>query len=90
MEFIHDNKDGTGEKIIFDGLKVVDIVIGNRYEGCRCSVTDRNRYDKESQTIICGNYSNCLRQVLRDMTKEEKEEVRKYIDVLATDYRNKG
>lgn len=54
--------------ILLDGLKVIDIECGDFSCGCKCSVTnDRNRYDKESKTIICKHYSSCLRNVLRKM-----------------------
>lgn len=57
-------------KIKVKGLKVIDITVGDGYSGCRCSVTnDRNRYDKESKTIICEHYSECLKSVLNKMPK---------------------
>lgn len=54
--------------IKLDGLKIIDIKCGDCLSGCMCSVTnDRNRYDKESKTIICKHYNSCLRTVLNKM-----------------------
>lgn len=58
-------------------LKVIDITVGDAYSGCRCSATnDRNRYDKESRTIICEHYSECLKSVLNKMPKHVLEEIK--------------
>lgn len=55
-------------KLKVKGLKVIDITVGNAYSRCRCSKTnDRNKYDKESNTIICEHYSECLKSVLNKM-----------------------
>lgn len=68
--------------IELDCLKVTDIKCGDIYAGCQCSKTnDRNRYDKESGTIICKNYSSCLSSVLRHMPKHQKVDI---IEMLET------
>lgn len=63
-------------RIRMEGLKVVDICIGSGYEGCMCSATnDRNRYDKESQTIVCKHYSDCLLAMIRKMPETMFQEL---------------
>lgn len=63
--------------IILDGLKVVDIECGDQSGGCKCSTTnDRNRYDKESKTIICKHYSSCLSHVLSKMQDYTLEDIK--------------
>lgn len=52
--------------ICLQGLKIVDICVGSAECGCRCSTSgDRNRYDKESETIICEHYNECLKRMLK-------------------------
>lgn len=67
--------------IVVDGLKVKDIAIGSGYAGCRCRTSDRNRYDKESETIICANYNRCICSILRKLSEDVKEDMKE--DILA-------
>lgn len=62
--------DEKGSYIVIEGLKIVDICVTDGFSGCRCSTSDRNRYDKESSTIICASYSNCLSHALRHTSKD--------------------
>lgn len=54
-------------RIVLEDLKVIDMRVGDGFSGCRCSTQDRNRYDKESKTIICENYSKCLSDIIKRM-----------------------
>lgn len=65
--------------IVIDGFKVKDIAVGSGYAGCRCRTSDRNRYDKESQTIICDNYNKCIGSVLRKLSEDTKEDIKEEI-----------
>lgn len=66
--------------IKMDGMKVIDIRCGVCSGGCMCSATnDRNRYDKESKTIICKYYNSCLRDVLRKMPDFMLEDIREVL-----------
>lgn len=48
------------------GTKVIDIVVGDYRQGCRCSVSfDGGRYDKERQEILCKAKDSCCNSVLR-------------------------
>lgn len=67
--------------IRIEGLKINDIKTGSAYEGCCCSRTnDRNRYDKESKTIICKNYSDCLASVIRKMSEDKRVEIKEIFE----------
>lgn len=67
-----------------EGLKVVDIAVGNGYAGCRCQGgDDRNKYDKESKTIICSNYSQCLKDVLKQLPEHKRVQLKEYIKAYA-------
>lgn len=76
------NDDNCGIELV--GLKIVDIITGDGYAGCRCSTTnDRNRYDKESKTIICCNYSNCLKDVLKRLPDYKLVEIKECLKAYA-------
>ena len=57
------------EAIIVEHGKVIDMITGNRYAGCMCTTQDRNRYDKESNTIICSEYGTCLKSIYKKWMK---------------------
>lgn len=62
-----------------DGLKIIDMRFGyicGHLSGCRCSTNDRNRYDKESKTIICEHFSNCLQHFLKNCTQETLSDIK--------------
>lgn len=68
--------------IVLDGLKIIDIECGDYSGGCKCSVTnDRNRYDKESETIICKHYNSCLKHVLKKMPYFTLEDLKSFFEL---------
>ena len=60
------------------GTKVIDIVVGDYRQGCRCSTSfDGGRYDKERQEILCKAKDSCCNSVLRMICTKEEREIKK-------------
>lgn len=71
------------EEIEVDGLKVTDLKTGNNYAGCTCSCTgDRNRYDKEAETIVCKHFTSCLAGILRKAEPHVIQDMKEYAKVI--------
>lgn len=58
------------------GAKVIDLLVNEYPGGCRCSTcNDRNKYDKESGTIICKSYNECLATVWKHLQEGQKSDI---------------
>ena len=73
-------KMNENQMIIFEDLKIIDIIRSDGFSGCRCSTSnDRNRYDKESKTIICPHYSSCLGNLLKHAEKHILIDIKEHV-----------
>lgn len=71
------------------GAKVIDLQIGQYTGGCTCSTSnDRNKYDKESNTIICKNYNQCLSRVWKHLHSGMKAEIKENVLIALGEQRN--
>ena len=73
------------------GTEVVDIGVGHEigvhYEGCLCSTSGEDRYDKETGKIICPYKDSCCNMVLKMLSSDCKESIHEgsIIDLIHKD-----
>lgn len=69
-----------------NGAKITDMYIMEYGRGCRCSTcNDRNKYDKESETIICKNYNRCFGDIWRRLQEGQKADIKEVVKMAIGD-----